>query len=137
MTKPLKLILLIDDDEATNYLHRIMIDDAECTEETYVTKNGKAALEYLRSSVEGQHPQPDLIFLDINMPIMDGWDFLEEYQKLDEAQKGKIVLIMLTTSVNPDDYEKAKNYPDVAGFKNKPLTVELLHEIVENHFKEI
>lgn len=135
MDKPLKLILLIDDDEATNFLHKIMINDAGCSEQIQVCKNGKEAIEYLTNAIEGKFPQPDLIFLDINMPVMNGWEFLEEYQKLNEQQKAKMVLMMLTTSINPDDYEKSKEYPDVAGFRNKPLNTDMLDEIVREYFK--
>lgn len=134
MDKPLKLILLVDDDEATNFLHKIMINDAECAEHIHVSKNGKEALAYLTHAIEGKYPQPDLIFLDINMPVMNGWEFLDEYQKLSKEQKAKMVLVMLTTSINPDDYEKSKQYPDVAGFRNKPLSTDLIKDIMHQHF---
>ena len=136
MDKPIKLILLVDDDEATNFLHKIMINDAGCAQGIHVAKNGKEAIEYLTNAIEGKYPQPDLIFLDINMPVMNGWEFLDEYQKLSDEQKAKMVLVMLTTSINPDDYEKSKDYPDVAGFRNKPLSADLIKEIVQEHFND-
>lgn len=134
MQKKLKSILLIDDDEATNYYHRIIIDDAGCAEEVNVATDGKKALEFLTASFDGKHHKPDLIFLDINMPVMNGWEFLEHYHKLSEEQKAKITLVMLTTSINPDDLEHAKKYHEISGFRNKPLSVEMLQEIMNKYF---
>jgi CheY-like chemotaxis protein len=135
MDKPIKSILLVDDDEATNFLHKIIIKDAGCSEYVHVANNGKRAIEYLSSVTGGKYPQPDLIFLDINMPVMDGWEFLEAYQELPEDQRAKMVLVMLTSSLNPDDDIKARGYKEVSGFRNKPLTVGILDEIINEYFK--
>lgn len=136
MTKKLNSILLVDDDEATNFIHKLIIEKMGCAEKVVITQNGSEALAYLKSKVNGSTPQPDIIFLDINMPGMNGWDFLEEYQKLDTANQGKVVLVMLTTSLNPDDMSRAEQIPVVNGFKNKPLTPVLLNEILEEYFPE-
>ena len=132
MDKPLKLILLVDDDEATNFLHKIMINDAECAEHIHVSKNGKEALAYLTHAIEGKYPQPDLIFLDINMPVMNGWEFLDQYLKsgyneiFPEAK-----LIVLSSTIDPQDVEKTKNYPMVVDFLSKPITKEMIEELKE------
>lgn len=136
MKKKLNCILLVDDNDADNYYHEIVINDFGCAEEVVAVQSGKAALDYLKSIENGNHPQPDLIFLDINMPAMNGWEFLEEYKKLDVIQQGKIVVVMLTTSLNLDDEEKARGIEHIKNFKNKPLTEEMLHEIIEKHFPE-
>ncbi|RED95639.1 response regulator [Marinoscillum furvescens] len=134
MTTKLKSILLIDDDKATNFIHEILINKMECTEKIVVKNNGLEALEYLESRESIGDPQPDLIFLDINMPKMNGWEFLEEYEKLENRQKGRVILMMLTTSPNPADMDRARDLKAVNGFKNKPLTKEMLTAILEEHF---
>lgn len=135
MKKKLKCILLIDDDEATNFFHQIIIGQANCTEHIEVATNGKKAIEFLTR----ERPDdcvPDIIFLDINMPVMNGWEFLDAYEKLEATQKSKIVLVMLTASINPDDMEKAEKRSSVTGFRNKPLTVEMLNEIIQSYFPQ-
>jgi len=132
--KKLNCILLIDDDEPTNFLHELIIREMGCTENIVTVQSGKKALEYLKSQRNGKYPQPDLIFLDINMPAMNGWEFLEEYKKLHHSQKGKVVVVMLTTSLNPDDEERANSCEEIDDFKIKPLTQEMLAEIIDNYF---
>ncbi len=136
MKKKLNCVLLVDDDNDCNYLHRRLLNKMGCTELVQVAVDGREALDFLTSTIDGKHPVPAVIFLDINMPRMNGWDFLEEYKNLDEALKAKIVLVMLTTSLNPDDRERAKNYGDVSGFHNKYLTKETLNKILNDHFPE-
>ncbi|MEQ6118490.1 response regulator [Reichenbachiella sp. MALMAid0571] len=137
MKKKLNSILLIDDDKATNFLHEMVLNDMDCTEEIVAMESAIDALEYLKSTVDGKHPQPDLIFLDINMPAMNGWEFLVEYEKLDELKKGRLVLMMLTTSLNPDDEEAANLLPLVAGFLSKPLTIEMVEEVLKENFADL
>jgi len=79
---------------------------------------------------------PDIIFLDINMPKMDGWEFMEAYKELRANQKAKVVVVMLTTSTNPSDKERAGQFPDIIGFNSKPLTEEILNRILERNFPE-
>ena len=68
------------------------------------------------------------------MPIMDGWEFLEEYKNLNGGEKGKVILVMLTSSLNTDDMKKANSIPEVDGFRNKPLSKEMLESIVDEYF---
>ena len=73
--------MLIDDDEPTNYIHERIIEEVGCTEKIVAIQSGRRALDYLTSKTDGAYPQPDLIFLDINMPAMTGWGFLEKYSE--------------------------------------------------------
>lgn len=134
MKNRLKSILLIDDDEATNYVHTFAIKKTDCTDSIVTVENGLEALQLLESNKNKAKPQPNIIFLDINMPVMDGWQFIEEYEKLDKDEQADVVLIMLTTSLNPDDIEKAHAFSTINGFRNKPLTAEMLAEIVDEFF---
>ena len=137
---PLDLVLLVDDDAPTNFLHKLIIQKANFAKEVKSVQSGREALEYLSSTNEdGNHPQPDLIFLDINMPGMTGWEFLVEYNKIPDNQKASIIVVMLTSSINPDDKNLAQTNALIAAFESKPLTIdrlnELLFEINKNKLK--
>jgi len=136
MKQKLNCILLIDDDKPTNFINEVVIKQLDCAEKIVVVQNGSQALDYLKSKDDGEHPQPDLIFLDINMPAMNGWEFLEKYTELDKKQHGKVVVIMLTTSLNKDDEMKASGIPYINGFKSKPLTPEIMQEVLEEYFAD-
>ena len=140
MKKKLSCILLIDDDEPTNYLNQITLEQADCARSVKVVQSGQDALDFL--SRQGKYrelsecPHPELIFLDINMPAMDGWEFLGKYRQLPVQQKARIVMIMLTTSLNPDDETRARSMPEIDGFEHKPLKAERLREVLRTHFPD-
>src|SRR6266542_549835 len=98
-----------------------------------IALNGLEALAYLK--IENQVP-PEIIFLDINMPKMNGWEFLDRYKHLDKQQKAKVVIMILTTSANPDHIKRAKEIEEVTGYETKPLDKEMLKEILHEHFQD-
>lgn len=134
--KKVNCILLVDDNPADNHFHKINISESGICDHVEVANDGNAALEYLKKSfsMSNKFPKPDIIFLDINMPGMDGFEFLEEYKKLADKYKSKVLIIMLSTSLNPDDQKKALSYEEIVEFQNKPLEVETLQKIVEKYF---
>ena len=134
MDKKLSCILLVDDDFATNELHTMVIEVAGAAETVQVATNGQEALDYLSKAARGELPRPDLILLDINMPRMDGFAFMERYQHLPPEEKGEIVVLMLTTSLSDSDRQTADGYADIRDYLQKPLTVELLAQVIETHF---
>lgn len=138
MKTKLNCILLIDDDEPTNFLNRMTVEQSGCARHVVIAQSGQEALDFLMGHGPGGTVvdclHPDLIFLDINMPAMDGWEFLEKYKQLPKEQKASIVLIMLTTSLNPDDEEKTRHIPEIAGFENKPLKEPQLEQILKKYF---
>lgn len=123
--------MLIDDSEADNFIHKRIIEKSGIAKEIVVIFRATEALTYLKNET-----RPELIFLDINMPGMDGWEFLQEYEQLAEIHKAELVICMLTTSQSAIDREKAKQYGMIEHFMSKPLTKEKLLEIVRAHFSE-
>ncbi|OOG63749.1 response regulator [Flavobacterium sp. A45] len=141
MENKLNCILLVDDDVATNFINKKIIQKADIIEHIQVALNGKEALEYLCNkgkfeSIENQYPQPQLILLDINMPVMDGWEFIEAYRDLEIENKENIVIIMLSSSFNPADKAKAESIPEISEFRQKPMSKEALLEIIATNFPE-
>ncbi len=134
MSKLVNCVLLIDDDKATNFFNERVVTKHEGFQQVYTVQSGLAALEYLNAVENNAATKPDLIFLDINMPAMNGWEFLIEFSKLDQRLTEGIKVILLSTSSNPDDVrESAKNH-SVDDFINKPLSLNLLDNVLRDHF---
>lgn len=135
MNKPLREILLVDDNEADNFLHRAVLEDMGVAEIITERLHGEEALEYLTTpGPDGTTPAPDLICLDINMPVMNGWEFLDAYEQLEPGQRNGVVVMMLTTSLNPEDQKIAKTRSSIRAFSNKPLTPAKVYKLLEEHF---
>jgi CheY-like chemotaxis protein len=127
--KKLTTILLIDDNKIDNFFHERVIRKFDKDIRVTSLQSAAKALKYLTSLPSDE--LPDLIFLDINMPEMDGWEFLEEYNKLDYICKKCVIVIMLSTSEDPEDKMRALKQGIATDFKSKPLTQEMLREICE------
>lgn len=141
MNKKLSSILLVDDDEFMNFLNSRLIEKTGITDHVQVCFTGEEALDYIMrkgkfANTERVFVQPDIIFLDVNMPGINGWEFLEEYKMLNQSQKGNIIVVMLTTSLNPDDEAMARTIGEISEFRHKPMTEAMLDEILAKYFSD-
>ena len=124
-----KTVMIIDDNEIDNLINQKMIETSYLTEKIYTHTGAKSAIEFLRNIEKlgnelSLEILPEVIFLDIDMPLMDGFQFLDEFSKLNDSTKAKCEIIMLTSSINPQDVNKSKAYGYVKQYINKPLTQE-------------
>lgn len=129
MSSLYKFVMLIDEDEIDNIINQKIIESNNFSEKVQVYQSGNEALEYLRKNASIAENLPDLIFLDINMPIMDGFQFLEEFEKLDVKILDKSKIIMLSSSISPRDIDRAASNRFVKKYLNKPLNSRYLQAI--------
>jgi len=136
--KQLRGVLLIDDNDTSNFLNQRLLKRVQLTDNIKVLSNGKQALDYLvtlsqqANSHATQHTKPELILLDINMPVMDGFEFLELYQELPADFRQDILIAILSTSSHPEDTGKASAYN--AYYITKPLTIEKIEMLMSMHY---
>jgi CheY-like chemotaxis protein len=129
---PLKSIFLIDDDPIYVLLTRKIISNVTSDYEISEFGDGQLALDRLIDLSQGNAHLPDIIFLDLSMPVMDGWEFLAEYSLLKESLKKEIRLYIVSSSISPREVERSKEYHEVVDFLIKPLEKETIAGIMQN-----
>ncbi len=129
--KKLKCVLLIDDNKATNFLHETLFEELDVAERIVIEYNGKDGLAHL-DRVAGRDDYPELILVDIHMPVMDGFDFLEGYRQRQYQEKFDSLVVMLTTSTNPRDVDRIRAV-GFAEYLPKPLLEEHIQELVRKY----
>ena len=131
--KKINSIYIVDDDPITVFGIRKMLDNAIEFSSISTYGNGKLAIDGIKKTLQSQEPIPEVIFLDINMPIMDGWQFLEEFVEL--PINDKIIINIVTSSIDPADYENWEIYKNRTHhsirFNNKPITRAKIIEITQ------
>jgi CheY-like chemotaxis protein len=136
MSKKLKCIMLVDDDHNDNFFHKREINKTNPSISVIEKTSGSDALKFLKSNIHNKDMLPDLIFLDINMPVIDGWTFLEESKRLVKELQDSFIIIMLSTSLNSEDIARAMTYSNVSDYITKPLTKEIMDDITMRFFSE-
>jgi len=127
-----KRILIIDNDKQLNQINQKILLSSGFVKELHITQNGKEALEYLMARMEKGYPLPDIIILDVHLPVMNGFEFIDEFKKIDYPSLYRTELVVFTGSGNPKDKQKATER-GVKHYLNKPYLLRGLTDIVKNH----
>ena len=127
-------LMLVDDNEIDNLINQKMIEASGICEHIFIHSGAKSAIEFLKNIEKLAKGDlnlylPEIIFLDIDMPLMDGFQFLDEFEKLSEIIKNHCKVVMLTSSLNPQDMYKAKKNLHVLKYLNKPLTQDSIKKL--------
>jgi len=133
INKVIDLVMLVDDNDTDNFISKRIIEITKFSKRVEVKSSGKSALDYLKDNQSMPEELPNIIFLDINMPIVDGFVFLYEFEKFNELVKNKCKVIILSSSDNKRDIDKIVNNNHVIKFITKPLTEVALEEIKLNN----
>ncbi|MEW5677096.1 response regulator [Flavobacterium enshiense] len=131
--KKIKNIYVIDDDAIFQFLTQKVITDTNLVKDISFFSNGLDAIKFLESVSLNKKKLPDLILLDLFMPIMDGWNFLEEFKSIQSKLSKKIPIYIVSSSIDPNDIQKSKKIEVVTDFIVKPLTKENVMHIMNNH----
>lgn len=123
-------VMLIDDNELDNFINEKMIEATQFSKKNYICSSAKSAIEFLSNIIamgsDVAQTYPEIIFVDLNMPLMDGFQFIEYFKKNLESKLQHPKICILTSSVDPDDVSKAHKISKDIVFLNKPLTKEIL-----------
>jgi CheY-like chemotaxis protein len=129
MSRPL-IIFIVDDDEIYKYTMTKTIERQKIAKKILTFSDGEEAINFMIDNIGNSIDLPDIIFLDINMPIMDGFQFMEEYVLLKPRIGKKIVIYMVTSSVDPIDIDRAKKISEISNYIVKPIKADKLSEIM-------
>lgn len=135
MTKPF-IICIVDDDEIYQFTVTRTIERHNLARKILIFSDGEEALDFMIDNVGNNHNLPDIIFLDINMPVMDGFQFMEEYVKLKPHVGKKVTIYMVTSSVDPVDVDRAKKISEISDYLIKPIKPDQLTSIIDALEKE-
>jgi CheY-like chemotaxis protein len=121
----LELIMCIEDDPITLMLFKKVVQKASFAKEIICAYNGQEAITFI-DNIKNEYTKPELLFLDLNMPVMGGWEFLDLFNNSNYYHSNNTKVIILTSTIDPQDIKKSKTYPNVIEFLSKPITVEML-----------
>lgn len=124
------VICIVDDDDVYQYTITRALKSDRLVKKMLVFSDGEEALDFVTDNIGKKENLPDVIFLDVNMPIMDGWQFLEEYVKIKPRVGKQITIYMVTSSVDPVDVEKAEKFQEISDYLVKPIQPDQLRELV-------
>lgn len=130
-------VAVVDDDELYRFILKTQISQIHPNDKIQMFTNGREALEHLINGLnEGPKYLPDIIFLDLNMPVMDGWEFLESFSKIADVMPKEVTIYIVTSSMNPNDKKRAETFSYVSNFMVKPLTRDRIRETMKETFYE-
>jgi CheY-like chemotaxis protein len=129
----IRLVWLIDDDSVSNMIHSVFFHEHFPRIQIKTFEKAEEALHDLKQNIKSKELKfiPDLIILDINMPVMNGWDFLEDFHDSMIFMTEQIGVVMLTSSIATEDYRKSLQFPAVIAYLTKPLDLSKLEDIIQ------
>ncbi len=128
--KKVEAISIIDDDKIYRFTTEKYINMLRLADRVLTYSDGEEAMSYLRQNLDTPSEIPDIILLDVNMPIMDGWDFLEEFAELSAKLPKKVTIYMVSSSIDDRDQQRARQIEQISDYVVKPITEEQLVELV-------
>lgn len=130
----IKKLLCVDDDKITLTLIKLVVGKAAFAKEIITKTNGKEALDYYTELADKpiSDAYPEVIFLDLNMPVMSGWDFLDEFLRSYYEKFKNTKIVILSSSADPEEKARASTYPMIIGYLSKPLTIKAINNLSLN-----
>jgi len=132
MMRNIDTLCIVDDDALYQMLTKIIIERTQIVQNFKMFSNGKEAITFLDSKKDMPECLPEVILLDLNMPVLDGWGFLKEYLELKPRMSKEIVIYVVSSSIDPEDIQRARSINEVTDFIVKPVTQEKFINLVEN-----
>jgi two-component system chemotaxis response regulator CheY len=132
MKKNNPIIALVDDDKIYQLITLRTIANTDISDDVLQFENGEDAITFLKEHASSADKLPDYIFLDINMPYMDGWMFLDEFETLKHTITKEITIFMVSSSIDPRDIERASNHPQITQYVIKPISIEKFKELLSH-----
>ena len=128
-------ILLIDDDDSSNFLHSIFINKLGLDIEVNTALNGQEGLDFILNKGLGELSLPCMVMLDLRMPVKDGWEFMRMYEEqVPQELKEQLVIVLVTVSDNQEDKDRAEANPYIMDYAQKPLSDNTFRKLIEKHF---
>lgn len=132
--KKINTFCIVDDDDIYQFTTSLFLKKTDLVNKIIVFSNGLKAINFLKEEMKNSENIPDILFLDVNMPVMDGWEFLEEYLLIKPMMPKTIVIYMVTSSVDEKDVLRAKNISALSGYLVKPISSENIVEVISGSF---
>ena len=127
----INLIAIVDDDEVHQFTLKKQIEFSGLSEEIIVFSDGEEVFKHFEANLENQDRIPEVIFLDINMPIMDGWDFVSEFKRLKSSIDKEVSIYMVSSSIREEDIRRAKGIPEISDYIVKPISSQTLFNLIQ------
>lgn len=134
--KKIDIAFIVDDDQIYVFGLKKLLAINNLCKNILVFENGEKALNYITPIISNGNELPDIILLDLNMPVMDGWEFLDEFTKIKPKLNKKIEIYMVSSSINPADMEKAKQYEELTDYLIKPISIDELNKVFNEEESE-